>query len=123
MPDSPSDHSALREKVADALAHNDACGPGPVSRGEYLADADALLSLIADGVEGTKSSDLMAELEKSMLRAECDRYKTALERYGRHDSGCEAGAPFFPGRCVCGLHRALAFFAGASDEKGVRGDV
>jgi hypothetical protein len=38
------------------------------------------------------------------------RLRWSLERYGRHDSGCEAGAPFFPGRCVCGFHKALAQF-------------
>lgn len=36
----------LRERVADMLAENDACGPGPVSRQEYLDDADALIALI-----------------------------------------------------------------------------
>jgi hypothetical protein len=37
---------AMRERVADMLADNDAAGSGPVSREEYLADADALLNLV-----------------------------------------------------------------------------
>lgn len=45
-----SEHD-LRERVADALAHNDACGPGPVSRQEYLDDAATLIALVrADGL-------------------------------------------------------------------------
>lgn len=41
---------ALREKIADELAHNDECGSGPLSRQEYLDDADALLGLIQAGL-------------------------------------------------------------------------
>jgi hypothetical protein len=36
----------LREKIADELAENDQCGVGPLSRQEYLDDAEAVLSLI-----------------------------------------------------------------------------
>lgn len=39
------DHE-LREKIADELARNDECGPGPVSRQEYLDDAEVILSMI-----------------------------------------------------------------------------
>lgn len=38
--------SQLRERVADMLAENDAAGSGPVSRDEYIADADAVLGLV-----------------------------------------------------------------------------
>lgn len=39
---------ALRDVLADELARNDACGTGPVSRGEYLADADALIRIVRE---------------------------------------------------------------------------
>jgi hypothetical protein len=39
---------ALREKIADELARNDECGPGPVSRQEYLDDAAAILRIVAE---------------------------------------------------------------------------
>lgn len=38
------------------LAENDAAGTGPVSRGEYLADADALLGLVGGEVELLRAS-------------------------------------------------------------------
>lgn len=42
----PCDDAAIT-RVADMLAYNDACGPGPVSRSEYLADAEAVLRAAA----------------------------------------------------------------------------
>jgi hypothetical protein len=36
----------LRERVAGMLAENDKAGTGPLSRGEYLDDADALINLV-----------------------------------------------------------------------------
>lgn len=44
--DSPLAQHPLSKRVAAALAYNDECGPGPVSREEYLADADVLIDLI-----------------------------------------------------------------------------
>jgi hypothetical protein len=43
-----SENAPLREKIADELAHNDECGAGPVSWQEYLADADAILRIVAE---------------------------------------------------------------------------
>jgi hypothetical protein len=38
----------LRERIADELVHNDECGPGPVSRQEYLDDAAVILRIVAE---------------------------------------------------------------------------
>jgi len=50
--DATIERAGVREKVADALAYNDACGPGPVSRAEYLADADAIIATILNALAG-----------------------------------------------------------------------
>lgn len=47
----------LRELIAAELARNDQCGAGPVSEGEYLADADALVDLVRDVL----TSDVVVE--------------------------------------------------------------
>jgi hypothetical protein len=44
---SPQDEDhELREKIAVQLAENDQCGVGPLSRQEYLDDAEAIMSII-----------------------------------------------------------------------------
>lgn len=43
-----------REKIADELAYNDECGPGPVSRQEYLDDADAILRIVREHEAGER---------------------------------------------------------------------
>jgi len=64
-PDTPyvqparSEHG-LRDCVADMLAENDAAGTGPLSRQEYLDDADALLALVAAHVSVHGTDGLVA---------------------------------------------------------------
>lgn len=84
------------------------------ARGQEL---NAIYDVLRPAVHDEESTgDAVADLkalvaQRDRLQEERDRFKASLERYGRHDSGCEAGAPFFPARCVCGLHKALAWFA------------
>lgn len=40
------EYDTLRERVADMLAYNDECGPGPVSRQEYLEDAAEIIAAV-----------------------------------------------------------------------------
>lgn len=51
----------LREEVAARLAYFDECGPGPVSRGEYLEDADEILVLMNAARIRTIADALVAE--------------------------------------------------------------
>lgn len=44
----PEPDPRLQERVADMLTENDAAGPGPVSRREYLDDAAAILRLVGE---------------------------------------------------------------------------
>lgn len=43
-------NDSLRDRIADELAYNDECGPGPVSRQEYEDDADAILRIVVDAL-------------------------------------------------------------------------
>lgn len=61
----------LRQRVADMLTKNDACGTGPLSRAEYLDDADALVALILGGA-GSYTTALWAQLDER--RDERDRW-------------------------------------------------
>lgn len=48
------------------------------------------------------------------LRAERDRLRAALERFGEHHGRCESVAPVPGARCTCGLRAALSDQACAS---------
>lgn len=67
--------SDLRERVADTLAHNDACGAGPVSRSEYLADADVLIALIAP------EHDRLAKVVQKAYRALTNMHPIYLNQH------------------------------------------
>ncbi len=73
-----TDDPGLRERVADMLAENDAAGGGPVSRGEYLADADALLSLV-----GSRETEL-AEALRDLVAAR-DRGDLTYSEINSHE--------------------------------------
>jgi hypothetical protein len=67
----------LRDLIADELRRNDQAGPGPVSDGEYLADADAILRIVRDfraDQEGWRPADRdsIRELE-TVVRAARDK--------------------------------------------------
>lgn len=80
----------LPERMADMLAENDACGPGPVSRDEYVADARALLGLIqAEGCAVLPQADLLRIVK------EAAELRSAL-RAARH-SMCDAHVLLSPG--------------------------
>lgn len=99
-PDGRSSESGdLRERVADELHHNDICGIGPVTRKEYLDDADALIALIAEGVGANAWKALW---DRAVLaEAERDRFREALRRWMPHDHAAQMG----PGRPVNGCER------------------
>jgi hypothetical protein len=73
----------LRERVADMLAENDAAGTGPVSRSEYLADADALIALVV-GVGPSEGHTLVPN-------EVCDAAGIALEEFAELGESGDCG--------------------------------
>jgi multidrug efflux pump subunit AcrA (membrane-fusion protein) len=82
-PDVSEQRADLAAKIADELAYNDECGPGPVSRREYLDDANAILRIVL--------SDLASVLA-ALLAEQPDATIAALETLLTSDEAVEAYA-------------------------------
>lgn len=68
---------SLQARIADELRHNDECGTGPLSDGEYMDDAAAILRIVLEH----KDDALIGSGPINMLIAERDRLRAALEPF------------------------------------------
>jgi hypothetical protein len=67
-PDVSEQRADLAAKIADELAYNDECGPGPVSRSEYLDDANAILRIVLSDPASVLAA-LLAEQPEATIAA------------------------------------------------------
>lgn len=65
-PSAISKRGDLVAKIAEELRRNDECGPGPVSRGEYIDDAAAILRIV-----GEHNEDEIRRLQMFLWECHC----------------------------------------------------
>jgi hypothetical protein len=93
---------SLREEIADLLAYFDQCGPGPVSRGEYLEDADDILKLVVLEEAERAELEVLRDLKARVIGFGGDDYTIApwIDIHRHHADEPYIGCPFCRDRFV-----------------------